>query len=233
MADEVTVGGASCSFAEARGYVYPYLNDHHSDTPWAWSYPAYDSYRGGSTGEVADADLLAIALLNAGRRPLPSYYGLQKLLPKINARLSHGELKGSLETAGEKTLDAVVNLYNVVNEARTPYVKLTTVTKVLHRKRPHLLPLFDQNIRRCYVYRGNRPPLAAYRTSESRDFIESWVAHIRKDLVEGAEHWNELAKLAPETQPITPLRALDIVGWRLGRRLGPARPHPAPEEASS
>lgn len=234
MADVVTVGGASCSFDEARGYVYPYLNDHHSDAPEAriWSYPAYDCYQGSSAGEVGDADLPAIALLNAGRRPLPSYYGLQKLLPKINERFSHPELKGSLEQAEEETLDAVVDLYNVVNEAPTPYVKLTTVTKVLHRKCPRLLPLFDQNIRRCYVYRGDQPPLAGYRTSESRDFIAAWVAHVRRDLVEGADQWAELASLAPESKPITSLRALDIVGWKLGMRLGPARPHPAPEEAS-
>jgi hypothetical protein len=219
MPDDVYIGGASCGFAYARDYAFCYLNDHLSDDPKAgtWSYPAYDDYQGGATSAVSDADLLAIVLLNAGRRPVPSYYGLKKLVTKINQRLTHPALKGGLAEADEETIDAIVDLYNIVNECRVPYVRLTTLTKVLHRKRPHLLPLFDQNIRRCYVYRGDSPPLAQFEMSESREFIKAWVIATKENLVERAELWKEFAKLAPGPQ-ISSLRAMDIVGWELGRR---------------
>lgn len=219
MPDIVSIGGASCGFAYARDHVFRYLNDHLSDDSKAgtWSYPAYDDYQGAATSEVGDADLLAIALLNAGRQPLPSYYGLKKLVPEINERLRHPALNGALAQAEGEAIDAIVNLFNIVNDCRVPYVRLTTLTKVLHRKRPHMLPLFDLNIRRCYVYRGDSPPLAHFQMSESREFIEAWVLSVRKDLAQGAEIWEDFAKLAPGPQ-ISSLRAMDIVGWELGRR---------------
>lgn len=219
MPDNVFVGGASCGFAYARDHVFRYLNDYLSDDSKAgtWSYPAYDDYQGASTPEVGDADLLEIALPNAGRQPLPSYYGLKKLVPEINERLSHPALNGTLTKADGEALDAIVDFFNIVTECRVPYVRFTTLTKVLHRKRPHMLPLFDLNIRRCYVYRGDSPPLAHFEISESREFIEAWVISVRKDLANGGEIWEDFAKLAPGPQNSS-LRAMDIVGWELGRR---------------
>lgn len=84
MLETVTIGGATCGLDYARYYAEKYLTDHlNADDPEAkvWSYPAYDSYPGSSNGEVGDADLPAIALLNAGRNPVKAYYGLQHLLP--------------------------------------------------------------------------------------------------------------------------------------------------------
>ncbi|WP_458781878.1 DUF6308 family protein [Arthrobacter sp. D3-16] len=100
MPDDVHIGGSSCGYGEARDHAYCYLNDHLSDNPkeGTCSYPAYDDYRGGTTPEVSDADLLAIVLLNSGRQPVPSYYGLKKLVPKINERLAHPALKGDCRT---------------------------------------------------------------------------------------------------------------------------------------
>lgn len=94
---------------------------------------------------MPDDPLTTIVLLNAGR-PIASYYGLKKLVPKINERLTHPALQGELADATWETIEALVDLYNIVNEWRVPYVRLITLTKVLHRKRPHLLPLFDLNI---------------------------------------------------------------------------------------
>ena len=142
---------------------------------------------------------------------------MQELVPRINERLSHPALQGALERPQEGTIEAIVDLYDVVNEYRVPYVRLTTLTKVLHRKKPELLPLFDLNIRRCYVYRGDHPPLARFKMSESREFIQAWVTAAQKDLKEGAQCWRQVASLAPGPK-ITPLRAMDIVGWEVGRR---------------
>lgn len=219
MPDNVSIGGASLSFDAAYKHAYSYLNDHRSGNPDAmtWSYPAYDGYQAGSGDGVDDADLLAIVLLNAGRRPVRAYYGLKELVPRINERLIHPALEGTLERPKEGTIEAVVDLYNIVNEYHVPYVRLTTLTKVLHRKKPELLPLFDLNIRRCYVHRGDPPPLARYGRSESREFIWAWVTAVQQDLVKAGDYWRQFANLAPGPR-ITPLRAMDIVGWELGRR---------------
>jgi hypothetical protein len=225
MLETVTIGGATCALDYARSYAEKYLTDHlNEDDPEArvWSYPAYDSYRGSSNGQVGDADLLAIALLNAGRNPVKSYYGLQHLLPEINKRLAHPALEGTLIEAGPDTIEAIVDLYNVANEGRASYgralhVRLTVLSKVLHRKKPELLPLIDRFIRCCYIWRGDPAPLVRFESDpESRDFIRAWVKAAQHDLQAAEEQWQQLADLAPDPR-ISPLRAMDIIGWKLGQ----------------
>jgi hypothetical protein len=167
--ETVSIGGASCSLKYALSYANRYLNDHLSEDPKAgmWSYPAYDGYETATNGKVGDADLLAVVLLNAGRRPIPAYYGLKEMLPEINEHIVDEKLTGSLAEAEGDTIEAIVDLYNLVNTAGAPQVRLTTLSKVLHRKKPDLLPLFDRNIRRCYVYRGDPPPLAPFKNSRT------------------------------------------------------------------
>lgn len=217
--ETVSIGGASCSMNYALSYAKRYLNDHLSDEPDAgmWSYPAYDGYETATDGKVGDADLLAIVLLNAGRRPIPAYYGLKEMLPEINEHFADERLTGSLAEAGDETIEAIIDLYNLVNTAGAPQVRLTTLSKVLHRKMPDLLPLFDRNIRRCYVYRGDPPPLAPFKTNESRKFIAAWIRALRQDLIVGTRQWQQIVDLAPGPA-ISPLRAMDMVGWELGRR---------------
>lgn len=53
--------------------------------------------------------------------------------------------------------------------------------------------------------------------SESREFIQAWVNAAKEDLVERGEVWKDFAELAPGPQ-ISSLRAMDIIGWELGRR---------------
>lgn len=44
---------------------------------------------------------------------------------------------------------------------------------------------------------------------------------VQRDLEQNLKTWQELASLTPSNSPkITPLRALDIVGWRLGQVEG-------------
>lgn len=99
MADLLRVGGPTMDFAQAKMYV----GDYTANTTRTWSYPAYDAYPGSPTETVELPDLLAVALLNAGQKPIVSYYALEALLPKINDRLMVDDTTGTLDEAGPAT----------------------------------------------------------------------------------------------------------------------------------
>lgn len=205
------VGGAVISFADAKKFTENYLNN----TTRTWAYPAYDGYPGHDGPEIGRTDLPAVALLNAGQKPIETYYGLESLLQPLNARLANPSLGGALSEATDETVEAIADLYGVLDMHKPKQVGLTKISKVLHRKRPALLPLYDKNIRRCYVNMGDAPvPVAPNRSWT--DLARVWVTAVRHDLATQHDEWTELAAIAPGPK-ITPLRALDIVGWHLGR----------------
>jgi hypothetical protein len=212
------VGGAEAGFAEAREFVRRYVSRREG-----WAYPAYDAYPGGPTEALSEQDLLAFVLLNVNQQPIPTYYSLFAHLDELNALLDGAPLRGAtLADADAKTIEALAQLIGVLDRP-LPHVGLTKLSKVLHRKRPDLIPLYDRNIRRCYMGPGSaRVPRQKGRSWG--DFARVWLPEVQRDLVEQSSLWDELAALA--TNPgITPLRALDIVGWALGdprRSLLPA-----------
>jgi hypothetical protein len=62
------------------------------------------------------------------------------------------------------------------------------------------------------------------RGRSNKNFMIAWLPHIKKDLKEGLQHWTEIAALAPAVGPrVTPLRALDMVAWRLVEEKDPRR----------
>lgn len=186
--------------------------------PRTSAYPAYDDYPGSSGASVEKQDLLAIALLNVSNNPLPVYYGLEALLPLLNERLDTPALTGDFASASAEALDAIVSLFNVIEERPTKYVRLTTLSKALHRKRPALLPLFDDNIAYCYSACDGAPvPYAPAGTRSRAEYRRLWLSALQIDLASQLGQWEELAAIAPGP-PITPLRALDIIGWELGNQ---------------
>ncbi|MGG5173040.1 DUF6308 family protein [Pseudarthrobacter sp. J1738] len=211
MNSTLTVGGLKISVDEATDLARPYLSGDGS----VWAYPAYDAYPGHPGPEVGRADLLAVALLNAQQRPLESYYGLESLLPLINGRLADLALQGTLAKAEPATLKAIARLYGILDEQKPKYVGLTKLSKVLHRKRPELLPLYDKNIWKCYAA-GDRIPRSSNRSwyEYSKKLLEA----MQSDLNDGLDAWHEIANLAAGPK-VSPLRALDIVGWNLGRQI--------------
>lgn len=134
----------------------------------------------------------------------------------INERLEDSALAGDLTSASAETLEAIVRLFGVLEENPVKYVRLTTLSKVLHRKRPELLPLFDDNIRYCYSECEGAP--VKYKDGRSNaEYRRAWLDALQVDLAEQLSYWQEIAAIAPGPK-ITPLRALDIIGWELGRR---------------
>lgn len=210
MTEMITVGGFIEPVDMAKRLVREYVTEYGS-----WSYPAYDGYlRDAPTKDVRQQDLLAAALLNAGQQPIASYYGLLKLLPEINRRLADPRLRGTFEEADDDTLEAIAELYGILDEQPQHQVQLTKLSKVLHRKRPELLPLYDENMRRCYFEFGDPVRVEPVKRRKDKDRMLVWLPEVRDDLRKGLQNWNDLAALAIEPT-ISPLRALDILGWRL------------------
>ncbi|MHA7300858.1 DUF6308 family protein [Pseudarthrobacter sp. MDT1-22] len=130
--------------------------------------------------------------------------------------MKHPRLEGSLRDTSPTIREAIADLFDALEEKRANNVKLTTLSKVLHRKRPELLALFDAKISYCYTdYAG--APVPKERKRSKRDYRLRWREEVQNDLDSQHDQWEEIAAIAPGPK-ITPLRALDIIGWELGRR---------------
>jgi len=176
---EIHVGGARADLTEVRTFVHRYLN-----TPTQhWAYPAYDTYRGGA-GELSGPDLLAPILLNVSRISVRTYDELHAGLTVINERFSVPALEHTLAEGGPDTLDALVNLFELLDDPGYHGVRLTTFTKILHRKRPATIPLYDEHIRRCYQEIGDPIRLPSVHDRRWRRFVRAWLTELQADLVE-------------------------------------------------
>jgi hypothetical protein len=100
-------------------------------------------------------------------------------------------------------------LTGVIRAARdVPGIKAVTVSKILHRKRPCLVPLIDRFVYEYYA--GDALPGASYGASVRR-FWDVLQPDLRAN-----EEW--LVPLAasfrtPDARPLSVLRAVDIVIW--------------------
>ena len=87
------------------------------------------------------------------------------------------------------------------------------MAKVLHRKRPGLVPLFDSKVQIFYQVEACVPP-APPGGRTVREFMVLLIRAMRQDLQDNADEFAQLAALVPSGgPPITPLRVLDIVVW--------------------
>ena len=186
------VGGQAAAFGEAKAWAIEYLVERSG----ASAYPAYDGYPGSKSDLVAPQDLLAVALLNVSNKPLKVYYGLESQLELINDRLQSPDLKGSLRDASPATLEAIADLFGVLEEKPVENVKLTTLSKVVHRKRPKLLPLFDAKIRYCYTDCAGAP-VPPKKKRSNREYRLAWLETLQRDLESQHEQWEEIAAIAP------------------------------------
>lgn len=219
MTEKLILGGLKVTVEHAKELAWEYMNQYGE-----WSYPAYDSYGGnGDPNSVGPQDGLAAGLLNAGQNPLTTQYSFLTLLKEIDPLLCNEHLTGTLDEAGAETLSAIAKLYGVLDGKSTPQLRLVKLAKILHLKRPGLLPLYDDHIWRCYGKLGNKR-MDSVKGRSNTDFMIAWLPEVKKDLTNGLEHWTEIAALAPPRGPkVTPLRALDMVAWRLVEEKDPRK----------
>ena len=176
-----------------------------------YAYPAYDNLLTNGTPALVDGDLLAPALIgvhmDAGRFGL-----LREMLPALEAVADLPAVP--LHEADEDHILCVAGLFGILDEPRYAGrgVRGTVVSKVLHRKRPDLVPLYDSRIFEAYTAPGVLP-----RSTDRAwaDFIFDLCRQMRDDLQAEAPAFDALEALAAEEgNAVSRLRILDILVWR-------------------
>jgi hypothetical protein len=180
-----------------------------------FAFPSYDRLVTNGSSTLVDGDLLAPALMGAevdrGRFAL-----LREMLPALSGVAELPRVP--IEDADDATIAQVADLFAVLDEA--PYagkggpsaIRGTIISKVLHRKRPDLVPLYDSRIFESYTAPG-AIPRAAHRSW--REFMELLCAQMRDDLRAETDAFDELVGVAGDSGALlTRLRILDILVWR-------------------
>ncbi|HET9168373.1 MAG TPA: DUF6308 family protein [Actinospica sp.] len=221
MADRVRVGGRLISLVDAAKWIDAYFAEdanRHGTKPYA--YPYYDRMSTGSDpDELNDGDLLAPTLLNV-RMSIAAFRSLQSVRAELEeglARIPAG-LTLDVAVAQGRHQELLAGIVGVLDHHELYGVNMTTLSKVLHRKRPAFMPLYDSHVRACYVGSGSGYPIAraAYRTMQWVEAMGTLAACIADDLTSQARIWDELA----DGLPVSRLRLIDVVAWRAGARLG-------------
>lgn len=136
----IRVGGVTLAAEEALRRATRYV----TSPPGAYAYPSYDTYHTDSgPATLADGDLLAPLLLNAAPT-IEAYESLRahrQILERALAALPDRDLRDA--TDGDLTL--ISGLYRPLDPPGLAGVQGTTLSKVLHRKQPRLIPLYDRH----------------------------------------------------------------------------------------
>jgi len=177
---------------------------------YGYAFPAYDTLVTNSSSTLVTGDLLAPVLLEA-HVDSPRFGVLVEMLPQL---AGVGDLPPcSLAEATDADITVVASLFEVLDseQYRRRGVRGTIVSKVLHRKRPDLVPLYDSRIDAGYRASG-RIPHDPHRPWVQ--FMDLLCRLMREDLQREAQAFIELVKFAAERgADITPLRVLDILVW--------------------
>jgi hypothetical protein len=217
--DHVRVGRVEIPLTTARTWVTEYTNaaaNQVSEAPYA--FPAYDAYSGGTMDPriLTDGDLLAPVLLNVQVK-IRTFYGLQRIREQLQEALGASVLDKPLAKGDPREVAAAVRaLYGVLDAEDAPWgVGGTTLSKVLHRKRPRSLVLHDKWVRICYVGDEGRVPTA--RTRSWADYMVLVTEAVRNDITTQREAFDELrhaASAAEGRTHVSDVRLLDILAWK-------------------
>lgn len=184
---------------------------HFSDYTNPAGTRAFSSYdRQGCPQVFEPVDFFAPALLDA---PLQGEHVRNMFLPSgpyrdlrdamdtllFDEKASVAQFKDQDLTAGKGPWRLVLDALDASDS--TPYIKASKVTKILHRKRPALVPIFDIRVAAFYGVSRNKP----------WDF---WPV-VQEELLRHGDWLNQLATdaLTPDDRPVTELRVLDIIVW--------------------
>lgn len=219
------VGGLTIPFDQAAAWATNYLDttrNRSSVKPYA--YPAYDLYNTehNPPDRITDADLLAPVLLNVSVS-IRTYYGLQHIRENLERALPPVTTPALAKISPEQVAELVSPIYAILDDPETrPYkVKATTLSKIVHRKRPRFLGLHDKWVQACYTF-GSDAPLKLVTGRSWADYMVGVTLAIREDLVTQHSVWHELRGMAsrPGNPPVSLVRLLDIIAWHAGQSPG-------------
>ena len=181
---------------------------HYLDPASARAFAAYDVQ--GDPHVLLPADILAPALLDApvrGREVIAMQQpegNYRVLWNALQAVLTHTDPDG--DPFEEQDLSAQSGAWSLVCAAlvasdSAPGLKASKVTKILHRKRPGLVPIFDSRVTAFYGVSVRTPwhlwPLLKQDVLAHRPWLESL----------GAGH------RTPDGRAVSVLRVLDMAVW--------------------
>jgi hypothetical protein len=181
---------------------------NYTDPAGTRAFGSYD--RQGCPRVLEPVDLFAPALLDA---PLHGEHVRNMFLPsgpyrdlRVAMDLVLADDEACIAHFKDQDLTALTGPWSLVRSAlvaceSTPDIKAVKVTKILHRKRPALVPIFDSRV------------AAFYRVSRSKPW-DFWPV-IKEELLKHGDWLHQLTKdtLTPDGRPVTELRALDIIVW--------------------
>jgi hypothetical protein len=149
---------------------------------------------------------------------IKTYEALQAKRPELDESLARIPIALELANAGPDDLAVLGSMFAVLDGPGVWGAQGTVLAKVLHRKRPRFIPLYDDQVRTVYQAGDDAPVKPPPRRTRRawREFVVLFAAAVRDDLHREADFWAEVAGLAADP-PITTLRALDIVAWKAGQ----------------
>ncbi|WP_149480506.1 DUF6308 family protein [Mycolicibacterium sp. P1-18] len=209
----IRIGGFAIPFSKAKSWVAEYTSSGTtSDEPFA--YPAYDCFEAGRNDptQLTDADLLAPGLLNVPVK-IRSYYDLQAVRDDLESALANEDLASPLVDIddADRVARMIKPLYSVLDGPRRPWnVRATTLSKVLHRKRPESVVLHDRWIRACYA--GEKGPVGHDKDRSWSDYMVAMTLAMQHDMRTQRDTFALLDK-ATGGKRLTHVRLLDIVAW--------------------
>jgi hypothetical protein len=208
----LTVGDLRVAVDDARAWVSEYLTSE----PGLWAYPSYDGYAtNGDPDRLCDGDLLAPVLLNV-QMSIRAFAGLRACRRELEQVLADVPTNFDIIDADDDAIARVGALYAVLDSDSRPWgIGGTTLAKILHRKKPRIIPVFDENVSTVYQQPGG--PLAPDPNRSWVEFMTELAKRMRDDLNRSLAAWDDLTTLAPaDRPPVSRLRALDIVAWNRG-----------------
>lgn len=181
------------------------------DSRNAYALPVYDELVTNGSAELVDGDLLAPNLIGT-EVDRARFRLLRELMPHLSG-IAHLPDVG-LQDASDEDIAQVAALFSVLDSA--PYagkgVRGTILSKVLHRKRPDLVPLYDSRIFEAYTAPGAIPRSTHRSWQESMTLL---LAQMRADLQSEVKAFTQLVEVAGSTgASLTRLRILDVLVWR-------------------
>lgn len=196
----LTVAGAAIPDAHRLLEAYCGLTGH------VWAYPYYDQMPL-DDGEPSRLDLLTAAVMHGPIRKADLEW-YESTRPAIGDLLA--DLPGDVDLADAPAAlcDRIADGVAALTEGRDGAIR-GLLTKILHRRRPRLVPIDERDIAKRYATAHGRPGRMPYRellTSMATDLADD--DNVRA-LTEIGEHLSRTG-LAPLP---TDLRTLDIATW--------------------
>lgn len=219
----VRAGGRSVDLDQAMQWVRQYFDAEANRAAATaakgrpYAFPVYDRMDTGSgPDELNDGDLLASVLLNVTPK-LHAVLNLQAVRPNLEAVLAaipptltlQNAVASGVHTEPLHRLGALLD-----GPAPLRGVGGTILMKIMHRKRPLFLPLYDTQIYACYCGLSAQYPIRKFPQRTWAKFLPLLGQAMAHDLNEQPDPWKTLTGAAPDDVSI--LRVLDVVAWNLG-----------------